>query len=118
MYTNNCKHIKNITGDHPYNYANPSVDLSYRAIVNNQIPDYLEINDLSPFINKKMLILLNGILQYNENNRFSAHQILKCSWFNSYYNKYKDRITTATKINQLKPYDSFPYYILNLSFPY
>ena len=80
---------------------NPKPGSGYWAIQNKQIKNYLSMHNLNKFINNKMLSLLNGLLDIDEDCRYKTSNILQHPWFKSYYNRYKQRINKKS-VEQIK----------------
>ena len=113
---------KMLTNKFLYKLPNSREDEYFYYIEKNIIDMHLKINHLKKYINnKKILKLLNNMLNINENKRYSSIQILKCEWFESYYKKYSNVIELKSKLqNELnkkqlksKKMQSFPYYSIN-----
>ena len=82
------------------------------------LDEFIKINNLQRYFNKKIVNLLDSMLNVDENKRFSAMDIIKCGWFESYYNKYRFELSTRSKqqkkINKkqlnTRNMQLFPYY--------
>ena len=102
-----------------YKYQDSSIDAAFLCIEHNNIEVYLKMHKLLPFVNRKLIKLLNGMLNTNEKQRVNSMQILTHEWFTVYYRKYKNRIEISSKqqkeanrSNKLKM-DGFPFYSIN-----
>ena len=100
MLTNRCLYkLPDSTEDHRFN-----------IIEENQIDSYVSMNHLQKHVPLKVIRLLNGMLNLDENKRFSVSQILKSQWFASYYKKFfidiaVEKKSNFQKIGQLKKFN-------------
>jgi len=102
-----------------YKYQDSSIDAGFLCIQHNNIELFLKMQKLLHFVNKKLIKLLNGMLNTNEKQRVNSFQILTHEWFQVYYKKYKNRLEKtikaqkeANKLNKHKM-NGFPFYIIN-----
>eukprot|EP01084_Bolivina_argentea_P050443 92748_1 len=85
-------------GEYPYKYIEetefnePIIGTPYCAVYTNQLSKWLRINHLMCFINNEMVSLLNGLLDVNEDNRYTSKHVIKHTWFNEYYNNQKNMV--------------------------
>ena len=97
-------------------YDKTKVGSGYWSIEQKQITLFLAMNGLTKYVNKKILSLLNGLLDIDENKRFNSMEILKHEWFKCYYKSYKQRIDKKSETQRQKlseqstKMDNFPYY--------
>eukprot|EP01084_Bolivina_argentea_P203837 348074_1 len=73
----------------------------YWAAMKNKLNTYILVNNLKGFVNGKLLQLLNGLLNVNQNKRLNSFEIVKNKYFKSYYKRYKDKLE-KTAISQKK----------------
>ena len=102
-----------------YQFQNSSIDPGFLCVEHNNIELYLKMQKLLHFVNKKLIKLLNGMLNTNEKQRVNSFQILTHEWFQVYYKKYKNRIEISTKkqketnLLNKESMNGFPYYTIN-----
>jgi len=90
----------------------------YWALKNNKLKKHLSQNNMLRLFNRNSLSLLESLLNIDEKKRFKAAEVLKHSWFGSYYKKYSQRIKRKVMFdtqriqNQAERMSVFPYYNL------
>mmetsp|Transcript_16730 Transcript_16730/g.26563 ORF Transcript_16730/g.26563 Transcript_16730/m.26563 type:complete len:640 (-) Transcript_16730:392-2311(-) len=88
------------------------------AIKHNKLKQYLQINNLTKFVNAKLFDLIDHCLKIEEAERFDIEQTLRHPWYKSYLVKYKERIEKKSmsqqeRLKEQKPkLTLFPYYQL------
>ena len=78
---------------YPFLYQNHQTDSGYFSIKNGQLQKFIHDNNLSKYTTKPMLSLISSLLCYDQNQRIDSLGVLQSEWLNSYWNKYKVRIT-------------------------
>lgn len=99
-----------------YEVAQPKRGTGYWAVMTKQLKVYLATNNLTKFVNSKMLQMIQSLLTIEESKRINADSVLKHPWFKSYYKNYGRRIEKKS-IKQAKELEKqrqkmaqFPYY--------
>jgi len=99
-----------------FEVAKPKRGSGYWAVMTNQLKVYLATNNLTKFVNTKMLSMVQSLLIIEESTRINAQSVLKHLWFKSYYKNYgkrieKKSIKQAEELQkQRAKMQSFPYY--------
>ena len=96
---------------------NPKSGSGYWAVMTDNLKIYLNTNNLTKYINTKMLSVISMLLEVDESERLNAMNLLKHPWFKSYYKNYgkrieKKSIKQAEQLQQQQgKMEKFPYYI-------
>ena len=94
-------------------------DNGYLALIHRKIPYFIDENNLSLYFNWKILSILDGLLRFNEIDRYDIYQVIQTQYLQIYYSKYKTKIESKSakqkKINkqQHKKLSLLPYYKMN-----
>eukprot|EP00484_Ammonia_sp_Unknown_P028441 CAMPEP_0197031586 /NCGR_PEP_ID=MMETSP1384-20130603/10554_1 /TAXON_ID=29189 /ORGANISM="Ammonia sp." /LENGTH=567 /DNA_ID=CAMNT_0042461137 /DNA_START=109 /DNA_END=1812 /DNA_ORIENTATION=+ len=94
----------------------PKYGSGYWAVMTAQMKVYLAANNLTKFVNAKMLSIMCALLVVDETQRMNANDVLKHAWFKAYYQRYQVRIQKkSTKqaeelAKQQAKLKQFPYY--------
>eukprot|EP01084_Bolivina_argentea_P303180 523374_1 len=86
------------------------------VICNNNLCQYLTVNNLIKYFQNDSLLLLKDLLLIDENQRINSVKLLKHSWFKSYYSRYKKilkpEFIADKKLfqHQIRNINNFPFY--------
>lgn len=70
----------------------------YWAVMASKLNKYILSNfSNAKFINAKLLLLLNGLLQVDEAQRLNSYEILTTRWFKSYFKRYQGKFEKNAK---------------------
>ena len=91
----------------------------YWAVQNNMLKKYLQMNNLTKYVNARILDLIVNLLKIKESERYNITKVIKHQWFKSYFGKYKERIERKSESQKLRlmeqkqKLDIFPFYNVN-----
>ena len=101
-YALGCMLFQCIFGQSLFDKISDKPGSGYWSIINNKLNQYILVNNLTKFVNGKILILLNGLLDKNEIKRFNTFEILQTKWFKSYFKRYQQKLKSKSEHQKKK----------------
>eukprot|EP01083_Nonionella_stella_P254292 873981_1 len=102
---------------YPFMFQNAKYDAGFRAIESQVLKVFFERNNLNKYTFEYLNILLSGLLNCNENERFDASQIIQSDYFKLYWKRYGERITKKSLAQRERLNNSFQQKLMR-DFPY
>eukprot|EP01083_Nonionella_stella_P080090 219898_1 len=101
-----------LTGQTLYTIPDEEVDTGFCSISQDKVELYLHMQGFSQCFGKRSLSLMLGMLNIDQSKRIDAMDVLKSSWFSSYYQRYAPVIEgrNLQKRRLVSPKRPLPYY--------